>query len=154
MNILSQILKPEYIRLDVTLQSKKRVFEQAGLLFEPVLGLSRRSIFEAFFARERLGSTGLGNGIAIPHGRLAGLKETIGAFVRLKKPILFESPDGNPVDLLFLLLVSDSSTEEHLQILAALAEILSQADLRTALRRAKNEDEVWQIFCNLKNVQY
>ena len=152
MNILSQILKPEYIRLDVTLQSKKRVFEQAGLLFEPVLGLSRRSIFEAFFARERLGSTGLGNGIAIPHGRLSGLKETIGAFVRLKKPILFESPDGNPVDLLFLLLVSDSSTEEHLQILAALAEILSQQKLRTALRRAKNEDEVWQIFCNVKNV--
>ena len=149
MNILSQILKPEYIRLDVTLQSKKRVFEQAGLLFEPVLGLSRRSIFEAFFARERLGSTGLGNGIAIPHGRLAGLKETIGAFVRLKKPILFESPDGAPVDLLFLLLVSDSSTDEHLQILAALAEVLSQGAFRKKLRAAKTENEIWQLFAAL-----
>ena len=149
MNILSQILKPEYIRLDVTLQSKKRVFEQAGLLFEPVLGLSRRSIFEAFFARERLGSTGLGNGIAIPHGRLSGLKETVGAFVRLKKPILFESPDGAPVDLLFLLLVSDSSTDEHLQILAALAEVLSQGAFRKKLRAAKTENEIWQLFANL-----
>ncbi len=149
MNILSQILKPEYIRLDVTLQSKKRVFEQAGLLFEPVLGLSRRSIFEAFFARERLGSTGLGNGIAIPHGRLSGLKETVGAFVRLKKPILFESPDGAPVDLLFLLLVSDSSTDEHLQILAALAEVLSQGAFRKKLRAAKTENEIWQLFAAL-----
>lgn len=152
MNIIANILKPDYVRLDVELQSKKRVFEQAGLLFEPVLGLSRRSIFEAFFARERLGSTGLGNGIAIPHGRVAGLKETVGAFVRLKKPILFESPDNLPVDLLFLLLVSTESTEEHLQVLAALAEVLSKEDFRRHLRAAKTPDEVWQLFSHLKNV--
>lgn len=152
MNIIAKILKPEYIRLDVDLQSKKRVFEQAGLLFEPVLGLSRRSIFEAFFARERLGSTGLGNGIAIPHGRVAGLKDTVGAFVRLKKPILFESPDNLPVDLLFLLLVSTESSEEHLQVLAALAEVLSQEDFRSHLRAAQTADEIWQLFFNLNNV--
>lgn len=152
MNIIAKILKPEYIRLDVELQSKKRVFEQAGLLFEPVLGLSRRSIFEAFFARERLGSTGLGNGIAIPHGRVAGLKDTVGAFVRLKKPILFESPDNLPVDLLFLLLVSTESSEEHLQVLAALAEVLSQEDFRCHLRAAQTADEIWQLFFNLNNV--
>ncbi len=152
MNIIAKILKPEYIRLDVELQSKKRVFEQAGLLFEPVLGLSRRSIFEAFFARERLGSTGLGNGIAIPHGRVAGLKDTVGAFVRLKKPILFESPDNLPVDLLFLLLVSTESSEEHLQVLAALAEVLSQEDFRSHLRAAQTADEIWQLFFNLNNV--
>ena len=152
MNIIAKILKPEYIRLDVELQSKKRVFEQAGLLFEPVLGLSRRSIFEAFFARERLGSTGLGNGIAIPHGRVAGLKDTVGAFVRLKKPILFESPDNLPVDLLFLLLVSTEPSEEHLQVLAALAEVLSQEDFRSHLRAAQTADEIWQLFFNLNNV--
>ena len=152
MNIIAKILKPEYIRLDVELQSKKRVFEQAGLLFEPVLGLSRRSIFEAFFARERLGSTGLGNGIAIPHGRVAGLKDTVGAFVRLKKPILFESPDNLPVDLLFLLLVSTESSEEHLQVLAALAEVLSQEDFRSHLRAAQTTDEIWQLFFHLNNV--
>lgn len=152
MNIIAKILKPEYIRLDVELQSKKRVFEQAGLLFEPVLGLSRRSIFEAFFARERLGSTGLGNGIAIPHGRVAGLKDTVGAFVRLKKPILFESPDNLPVDLLFLLLVSTESSEEHLQVLAALAEVLSQEDFRSHLRAAQTADEIWQLFFHLNNV--
>lgn len=152
MNIIANILKPEYIRLDVELQSKKRVFEQAGLLFEPVLGLSRRSIFEAFFARERLGSTGLGNGIAIPHGRLSGLKETVGAFVRLKKPILFESPDNLPVDLLFLLLVSTDSTQEHLQVLAALAQVLSHGDFRKKLRSAPSPDAIFQLFADLKNV--
>ena len=148
MKSFKEILKPEYIRLDVPLQSKKRVFEQAGLLFEPVLGVARRAIFDAFFARERLGSTGLGKGIAIPHGRLSGLKESVGAFVRLSQPILFESPDGLPVDLLFLLLLSDSNTE-HLQILAALAQVLSQEEICRKLRQASDEKAAWQVFAEV-----
>ncbi len=148
MSIFKEILKPEYIRLDVPLQSKKRVFEQAGLLFEPVLGIARRTIFDAFFARERLGSTGLGKGIAIPHGRLPRLTQTVGAFVRLNKPILFESPDGLPVDLLFLLLLSDSNAE-HLQILASLAQVLSQESVCQELRAAKDENAIWQLFAEL-----
>ncbi len=149
MHVFQNILKPEYIRLDVPLMSKKRVFEQAGFLFEPVLGIARRAIFDAFLARERLGSTGLGSGIAIPHGRLVGLKETVGAFVRLQKPILFESPDGMPVDLLFLLLVCADSSAEHLQVLAALADVLSQENFRQQLRSAPTPEHVWQLFAKV-----
>jgi len=87
------------------------------MLFEQKLGMPRASIFDSLFAREKLGSTGLGQGIAIPHGRIKGLKQAAGAVIRLQTPIPFDSPDGKPVTLLFVLLVPEQATEEHLQIL-------------------------------------
>src|SRR5207249_7226667 len=96
---------------DVT--SKKRMFEQAGLLFENNQGVARSLVFDSLFARERLGSTGLGQGLAIPHGRIKGLKEAVGAFVRLAQPVPFDAPDGKPVSLVFLLLVPEQATEQH-----------------------------------------
>src|SRR5260370_8452635 len=102
MNLIAKLLPPSNILLDLDVTSKKRMFEQAGLLFENNQGVARSLVFDSLFARERLGSTGLGQGGAIPHGRIKGLKEAVGAFVRLAHPVPLDSPAGKPVILLFL----------------------------------------------------
>ena len=94
MNLIAKLLPPSNILLDLDVTSKKRMFEQAGLLFENNQGVARSLVFDSLFARERLGSTGLGQGVAIPHGRIKGLKEAVGAFVRLAQPVPFDAPDG------------------------------------------------------------
>src|SRR5256885_15052663 len=101
MNLVAKLLPPSNILLDLDVTSKKRMFEQAGLLFENNQGVARSLVFDSLFARERLGSTGLGQGLAIPHGRIKGLKEAVGAFVRLAQPVPFDAPDGKPVSLGF-----------------------------------------------------
>ena len=133
MNLIAKLLPPSNIILDLDVTSKKRVFEQAGLLFENNQGIARSTVFDSLFARERLGSTGLGQGVAIPHGRIKGLKEAIGAFVRLTSPVPFDAPDGKPVNLAFVLLVPEQATEQHLQILSELAQMFSDRELRERL---------------------
>ncbi|NBO82325.1 MAG: PTS IIA-like nitrogen-regulatory protein PtsN, partial [Betaproteobacteria bacterium] len=113
--------------------SKKRVFEQAGLLFENNQGIARVKVFDSLFARERLGSTGLGEGIAIPHGRIKGLKEAVAALIRLSEPVPFDAPDGKPVTLLLFLLVPEQATQQHLEILSEVAEMLSDRQMRDLL---------------------
>ena len=93
-------------------------------------------MFDSLFAREKLGSTGLGHGVAIPHGRIKGLKEALLACIRLAQPVPFDAPDGQPVTLVFVLLVPEQATERHLQILSELAQLLSDRPLREALARA------------------
>ena len=136
MSLLSRLLPVSNVILDLEVTSKKRVFEHAGLLFESALGIGRSQVFDALFARERLGSTGLGHGIAIPHGRIKGLKDAAGAFIRIKSPIPFEAPDGNPVSLVFVLMVPEKATDMHLQILSELAQMFSEREMRTALSEA------------------
>lgn len=146
MNPLSQILSPAQILLDLDASSKKRVFEQAGQLFEGHLGLARSVIFDSLFAREKLGSTGLGQGIAIPHGRIKGLKQVAGAFIRLANPVPFDSPDGRAVNLLFVLLVPEQATEEHLQILSELAQRFADRSFRESLQNAPDAAAVLALF--------
>src|SRR5574342_810301 len=136
MNLIAKLLPPSNILLDLDVTSKKRMFEQAGLLFENNQGVARSLVFDSLFARERLGSTGLGQGVAIPHGRIKGLKEAVGAFVRLAQPVPFDAPDGNPVTLVFVLLVPEKATEKHLQILSELAQMFSDKALREKLAAA------------------
>ena len=133
MNLIAKLLPPSNILLDLDVTSKKRMFEQAGLLFENNQGVARSLVFDSLFARERLGSTGLGQGLAIPHGRIKGLKEAVGAFVRLAQPVPFDAPDGKPVSLVFLLLVPEQATEQHLRVLSELAQMLSDRELREKL---------------------
>ncbi len=133
MNLIAKLLPPSNIVLDLDVTSKKRLFEQAGLLFENNQGIARSLVFDSLFARERLGSTGLGQGVAIPHGRIKGLKDAVGAFMRLATPVPFDAPDGKPVALAFVLLVPEQATEQHLQVLSELAQIFSDRDLREAL---------------------
>ena len=133
MNRISQLLPLANIAVGQEASSKKRVFEQAGLLFENNQGIARVKVFDSLFARERLGSTGLGEGIAIPHGRIKGLQEAVAALIRLSEPVPFDAPDGKPVTLLLFLLVPEQATQQHLEILSEVAEMLSDRQMRDLL---------------------
>ena len=148
MNPLNNLLSVDQVQLNLEASSKKRVFEQAGILFEARLGLARSTIFDSLFAREKLGSTGLGQGVAIPHGRIKGLKQAAGAFMRLATPVPFDSPDGRPVDLLFVLLVPEQATEEHLQILSELAQRFSDRSFRDAIAGAADAAAAHALFAS------
>lgn len=148
MNLVAQLLSKNNVLLDLEASSKKRVFEHAGLIFENNQGVARGQVFDSLFARERLGSTALGQGIAIPHGRIKGLKDAVGAFVRLSSPVQFDSPDGKPVNLVFVLLVPEQATEHHLQILSELAQMFSDKDFRESLSSARDAEEIYALFAN------
>ncbi len=130
MNRLASILSAAQVLVQVDVSSKKRAFEEAGLLFENLHGLSRALVTDSLFSRERLGSTGLGHGVAIPHGRIKGLKSPMAAIFQLAKPIGFEAPDDLPVGIMIFLLVPEAATQKHLEILSEIAEMLSDAKLR------------------------
>ena len=133
MNLVSRLLPLNHVVLGLDAGSKKRLFEQVGLLFENTRQIPRARVFDSLFDREKLGSTGLGYGVAIPHGRIKVLKEPVCAFVRTASPIAFESPDGQPVNLVFAMLVPEHATEAHLELLSELAQMFSDAELREAL---------------------
>jgi PTS system nitrogen regulatory IIA component len=133
MTNLAKILSANNVVLDLEVSSKKRAFEQAGLIFENNCSIARSVVSDNLFARERLGSTGLGHGVAVPHGRIKGLKAPLAAFVRLKEAIPFESPDGQPVRLLVFLLIPDHVTQQHLEILSEVAEMFSDEAFRQLL---------------------
>jgi len=146
MNQIAKLLPPANVVVDLEASSKKRVFEQAGLLFENNQGIARSVVFDALLARERLGSTGLGQGIAIPHGRIKGMRSACGAFIRLAAPVPFDSPDGRAVNLLFVLLVPEAATEQHLQILSELAEMFCDRALRESLASVADAGEIHRIL--------
>jgi PTS system nitrogen regulatory IIA component len=148
MTHLSQILTEQNIVLDLECSSKKRAFEQAGLIFENNCGIARSTVSDNLFARERLGSTGLGHGVAVPHGRIRGLKSPLAAFVRLSEPIPFESPDGEPVKLLIFLLIPDNVTQQHLEILSEIAEMFSDKGFRAELAE---DSDVQSLHTKLVN---
>lgn len=146
MNLISKILAPDNVLLDAESTSKKRVFERAGLLFENQMKIARSQVFDSLFAREKLGSTGLGQGVAIPHGRIPKLKEATAAFVKTAHPIPFDSPDGQPVSLIFVLLVPELATDLHLQILGELAQMFSDAAFREKLIACEDPACIYQAF--------
>jgi len=146
MNRLASILPPAQVLVGVDATSKKRAFEEAGLLFENLHGLSRALITDSLFARERLGSTGLGHGVAIPHGRIKGLKNPLAAVLRVKDAIAFDAPDDEPVSLLIFLLVPEAATQRHLEILSEIAEMLSDRELRERLKSEPDPAEVHRII--------
>ena len=148
MNLIAPLLPEANVLADLDVSSKKRVFEQVGLLFENSIHIARSIVFDSLFAREKLGSTGLGQGVAIPHGRIKGLKEAAGALVRLKEPIPFEAPDGQNVSLIFVLLVPDRATDMHLQILSELAQMFSDRALRERLLAAGSAAELHQLVAS------
>jgi PTS system nitrogen regulatory IIA component len=135
------ILQPGSISVADPASSKKRVLEQAARLLagsadEP----DAENIFERLLERERLGSTGLAGGVALPHARMPGIEESRGAFLRLAEGVEFDALDGGPVDLVFALLVPENANEEHLQLLASLAAMFNEEELRERLREAETEE--------------
>lgn len=150
MNRLASILPPAQVLVSVDATSKKRAFEEAGLLFESQHGLSRALITDSLFARERLGSTGLGHGVAIPHGRIKGLKAPMAAVFQLGRPIGFDAPDEQPVNLLIFLLVPEAATQQHLEILSEIAELLSDSHLRDTLRSTTDATALHALIATWK----
>ena len=146
MNLIAKLLPPANVVVGLEASNKKRAFEQAGLLFENNHGIGRSTVFDSLFAREKLGSTGLGQGIAIPHGRIKGLKDALGAFIRLAEPVPFDAPDGRPVTMLFVLLVPEQANEHHLQLLSELAQMFSDRAFREQLMSAPDSLAVHGLF--------
>ncbi len=148
MSLISKILPLENVLLDAESTSKKRVFERVGLLFENSQKLARSQVFDSLFAREKLGSTGLGQGVAIPHGRIKNLREAVAAFIKTDNPIPFDAPDGLPVNLIFVLLVPERATDLHLQLLGELAQMFSNDSFRESLLANNDPAVIHQIFAD------
>lgn len=122
------------------------MFERIGVLLENTRGIARAEVFDSLFARERLGSTGLGHGVAIPHGRVKSLKEAVAAFVKVAHPIPFDAPDGLPVNFIFVLLVPERATDLHLQLLGELAQTFSDPAFREKLLATDDPDALYRLF--------
>jgi PTS system nitrogen regulatory IIA component len=146
MNLISKILPASQIVLDNESSNKKRIFERVGLLVENQQQIARSVVFDSLSARERLGSTALGQGVAIPHGRIAKLRDATGVFVKTAQPIPFDSPDGLPVNLIFVLLVPERATDLHLQILSELAQMFSDAQFRNQLQTSNDIATLHALF--------
>jgi PTS system nitrogen regulatory IIA component len=152
-NRLASILPAAQVLVRVEATSKKRAFEEAGLLFESLYGLSRALVTDSLFSRERLGSTGLGHGVAIPHGRIKGLKAPMAAVFQLARPIGFDAPDEEAVNLLIFLLVPEAATQKHLEILSEIAEMLSDASLRQKLAVCPTAAELHALIASWRSAQ-
>ena len=153
MNRLASILPPAQVLVHVDATSKKRAFEEVGLLFENLHGLSRALVTDSLFSRERLGSTGLGHGVAIPHGRIKGLRAPMAAVFLLKQPIGFDAPDDIAVSLLIFLLVPEAATQKHLEILSEIAELLSDATLRGKLAASTDAGQLHDLISQWQSAQ-
>lgn len=144
---LSSVLSQECTRSAVHCQSKKRALEIISELAAQQLGLPSQVIFEAVLTRERMGSTGIGNGIAIPHGKIEeNAKTAVGVFIQLETPIVFDSIDNQPVDLLFALLVPAGQTKTHLHTLSLVAKRLADKNICRRLRLASNDTDLYNII--------
>ena len=146
MNQIAELLQPASIVLDLDVPSKARLFESIGLMFAASGGFDANAVSGSLTAREKLGSTGLGQGVAIPHGRIKGLKEARGAFVRLHQPVAFDAPDGKPVSQVFILLVPEQATDLHLQLLSELAQMFSERAFRDKLAAASTREALLALF--------
>ena len=143
---LTDFLTTDRIACDVNAHSKKRALEELSkLISHDQNSISATDIFDCLLSRERLGSTGVGFGVAIPHGRLKDSNHTTAALIQLNHGIDFDAVDNQPVDLLFALVVPDKATEEHLKILALLAAMFKEDELRARLREAKNPEDIMQL---------
>ena len=144
---IAEILSADRVSVGHTFTSKKKALEElAQLLTRGVEGLTMTDVLTSLTAREKLGSTGLGHGVAIPHGRMAGVGSSIGAFMRLKHPLDYEAHDGHPVDLIFGLLVPQGATEAHLKHLAAIAEMFSDENFCKKAREAADDKALFQTI--------
>lgn len=151
---LETILTPGRSLVNVPGGSKKRALEQiANLIGREVPELDTQAVYEALIAREKLGSTGFGNGIAIPHCRLKGCEEPVSALLHLDAPIDFDAIDGAPVDLLFVLLVPEAATDAHLELLRQIASMLDRKDVRDKLRSASSNEALYQVVLDEQNGQ-
>ncbi|NJL50689.1 MAG: PTS IIA-like nitrogen regulatory protein PtsN [Blastochloris sp.] len=143
---LSDLVAPNAVYPSLRVNSKKQALQELAERAGELTGRSEREIFETLLQRERLGSTGVGNGIAIPHGKMAKMDRLFGLFARLEKPIDFEALDGEPVDLIFLLLAPESAGADHLKALARIARLLRDQDIAQRLRASRDAQALYVVL--------
>lgn len=143
---LSDLLAPEAILPALRVQSKKQAIQALSEKASALTHVPEREIFDTLLQRERLGSTGVGHGIAIPHGKLVGFDRIFGVFARLDQPVDFEALDGEPVDLIFVLLVPEGSGADHLKALARLSRALRDQQITAKLRETEAADALFAIL--------
>lgn len=143
---LSQLIKPDAVIAALRVNGKKQALQELSERAADVSGLPAREIFDAVLQRERLGSTGVGDGVAIPHGKLAKCQQIFGVFARLDRPIDFDAPDGLPVDLIFLLIAPESAGADHLKALAMSARLLRNAAAAAQLRATREPAALYALL--------
>lgn len=153
MNVLGRLFTTDSINLNAQASCKAQAFENAGQYFETKLHIPSDKLLSFLNARETLGSTGLGFGVAIPHGRIKGLQEPCAALFKLQNPIEFGAPDGKPVSLLIFLLVPEKATQEHLEILAVIAQLLTNPQTRDQLQNETDPEKVRGLICYWEALQ-
>ena len=143
---ISSLLSADRVFTESEITSKKRLLEFISEKAAEQLSLPQNTIFNKLIERERLGSTGLGQGFAVPHARLSDLQQAHACFVKLAEAINYDAMDQQPVDLIFVLFIPETSTEEHLKILANLAKIFSQPEISEQIRKAHSAEEIIQYI--------
>lgn len=145
---LSEVLSLDCTKSAVHCTSKKRALEMISDLVAEQTGMNATELFECMLSREKMGSTGIGNGIAIPHARMGESDKAVAVLLQCDEPIEFDAIDNRPVDLLFALLVPDSQCKEHLQTLSKMAERLNDKQILKQLRNAQSDQELYDIMLN------
>ncbi len=143
---LSQLIKPDGVIPALRVNGKKQALQEMSERAALVSGLTAREIFDALLQRERLGSTGVGDGVAIPHGKLAKCEQIFGVFARLERPIDFDAPDGLPVDLIFMLVAPESAGADHLKALAMSARLLRNPSIASRLRATRDPTALYALL--------
>ncbi len=143
---LSQLIKPDAVLSALRVNGKKQALQEMSERASLVSGLPAREIFDSLLQRERLGSTGVGDGVAIPHGKLAKCEQIFGVFARLERAIDFEAPDGLPVDLIFMLIAPESAGADHLKALAMSARLLRNPSIASQLRATRDPSALYALL--------
>jgi PTS system nitrogen regulatory IIA component len=144
--LLSDFISPDSVVASLKAKSKKQLLQDLSVRAARLTGLSERDIFDVLLQRERLGSTGLGHGIAIPHGKVQGLKRIVGIFARLAEPVDFDAVDGDPVDIVFLLLAPEGAGADHLKALARISRLLREGSAVEKLRASKDAAALYALL--------
>ncbi len=151
---LSDLLQPDAVLPSLHAQSKKQVLQEVSATAARLTGLSEREVFDTLLQRERLGSTGVGQGVAIPHGKLRALDRLVGVFARLARPVDFDSLDDQPVDLVFVLLAPESAGADHLKALARIARVLRDPAMAQKLRTAQDASGLYAVLTGLDQASH
>jgi len=146
---LTDLVSPEAVLCGVKASSKKQALQEIALRATDAYGLDTRSVLEGLVAREKLGSTAMGNGVAIPHARIEGLGQIVGLFARLERPVEFEAADGQGVDLIFTLLAPQEAGSDHLRALAKVSRLMRNPSVRTKLRETDGTESLYALVTEL-----
>lgn len=148
---INDILDPTGVLANLKPSSKKQLLQDLAETGAKLSGKDAPAIFETLLEREKLGSTGVGNGVAIPHAKLPGMDQIVGVFAHLNKPVMFEAVDDQPVDIVFMLLAPEGSGADHLKALSRIARVLRNQNMLSSIRNSPDPDAIYSLLTNVEN---